>query len=303
MFELFVEPWLHGDWMWRGMLASLLVAVPCAFIGVFLYLRRMSMVSDALSHVALPGIVAAFLITGQIEGPWLFVGALVTGVLSTVLIELIAKSKRVKSDASIGIVFTSLFAAGIIGLSSIRGAHLDADCVLFGNVLGISDSSLITLAIVAPLAIALVLIFFRWLAMVSFDAHMAAALGIPVAFVHYGLMVGVSTTTVAGFEAVGAVLVIAFVIIPAAAAHLVADRLSHMISVAVAVAVVSTFIGMYSSIWFNCSSAGAIVVAMGTLYAVMFLFAPTHGRVSRFVAQQTPRVPSQPMSAEPQLGE
>ncbi len=290
MLDLLVDPWTWGAWMWRGMLAAILVAVPCAVLGVFLYLKRMSLLSDALAHVALPGIVAAFLLSGEMEGPFMLFGAATVGVGAAWLIETLSRRPNVRPDAAVGIVFTTLFAAGVILLSTqVHDAHIDTDCVLFGNVLAISNDTLWMLAVAAPVVLVGVAIFWRWLAISSFDPVLAVNVGVPVTAVHYGLMTGVSLTTVAGFEAVGAVLVIALVIVPAATAHILANRLSTMVGIAVVHAVLSTVIGMYASVWLNCSSAGAIVVAGGVLYALVFLLAPRYGAFARLFNRRRTR--------------
>ena len=263
MYDLLIEPWTAGAWMWRGMLASILAAIPLAVLGVFLYLRRMSLVADALSHVALLGIVAAFLLTGSLEGPVMLAGAAAVGLIAAIAIEALARRPNVRSDAAIGIVFTVLFALGVILVStSVHDAHIDTQCVLFGNVLAISNRALWMLAIVAPAVLLLVAIFYRWLALSSFDPVRATSIGIPVTALHYGMMSAVSVTTVASFETVGAILGIALMIVPAATAHLVSDRLITMLGVAVAHAIASAIGGMYLSVWFNASTAGAIVVVL-----------------------------------------
>lgn len=297
MFDALIEPWTWGAWMWRGMLAAGLVAIPCAVLGVFLYLKRMSLISDALAHVALPGIVVAFLLTGSLDGPTMILGAALVGLLSSFLIEALSKRPNVRPDAAIGIVFTVFFAAGIVLLSTlVKDAHIDTDCVVFGNVLAISDRTLYTLVVVAPIVLGLVAVFWRWLAITSFDANLARNLGIPVVAVHYGLMTAVSVTTVASFEAVGAILVIALIIVPAATAHILTDRLETMTAVAVLHAVVSTVVGMYASVWLNCSSAGAIVVVGGLLYICAFMFGPRHGVVSGWFRRRNNRTRARAVS-------
>lgn len=289
MYDLFVEPWTSGAWMWRGMLASALAAIPLALLGVFLYLRRMSLVADALSHVALLGIVAAFLLTGSLDGPVMLAGAAVVGMLAAVAIEALARRPKVRPDAAIGIVFTILFALGVILLStSVHDAHIDTQCVLFGNVLAISDRALWMLGAVAPLVVVGIAIFYRWLAITSFDVTTAVSMGVPVGALHYGLMSAVSVTTVASFETVGAILAIALMIVPAATAHLVADRLSTMLLTAVAHAIVSAVLGMYASVWFDASTGGAIVVVGGVLYAIAFIFS-RHGVLRGALARRARR--------------
>lgn len=283
MIDFLVDPWTWGDWMWRGMLTVNLVAIACAVLGVFLYLRRMSLLADALAHVALPGIVVAFLISGSLDGPLMLAGAAGVGLLSAAAIQGLANRPNIKSDAAIGIVFTSFFAVGVILLSTVvRDAHIDTQCLLFGDVLGISDRALNLVLFVVPIILFLVFIFYRWLAISSFDMSFAASIGVPVAAVNYGLMTAVTVTTVAGFEAVGAILVIALIIVPAATAHLLADRLITVIALSVLHAVISCWVGLYLAIQINTSAAGAIVVVGGLLYLLAFLFAPTHGRVNLY---------------------
>ena len=295
MLDALIDPWTYGAWMWRGTLAAILAAVPCAMLGVFLYLRRLSLIADALTHVALPGIVAAFLLSGSIDPFPMLIGAGGVGLLSAMAIEGLSRRTSVRSDAAIGIVFTALFSVGVIALSIfVQDAHIDTQCVLFGDVLGISDDSLLLLSIVAPGVIAAVLFFYRWLAVASFDPQMAASLGVPVAAVHYGLMGAVSVTTVASFEAIGAILAIAFIVVPAAFAHIFCDRLHTMLLTAVAHSISSAVIGMYVAVYFDVSAAGAIVCVGGSLYALAFLFAPRHGAATRLLAPSNTRARQRP---------
>lgn len=283
LYELFIEPWMLGQWMQRGVLAAMLASVPCALIGVFLYLRRLSLVADALSHTALPGIVIAFLLSGSLSSPVLLLGALLSGGVTTAAIEYVSRSKLVRSDAAIGIVFSSLFAVGVILLSVfVKDAHIDTQCMLFGDVLGISDESLWTLAMVSPSVLIGVLVGWRALVLTSFDADFARTLGWPVSSMHYMLMGAVALVTVAAFEAIGAILAIAMLIVPAATAHLLADRMRGMILWALLHACSSSLLGMYAAVWFDVSAAGAIVLVEGALYLVAVLFAPAHGILQKF---------------------
>ncbi|MBH24688.1 MAG: iron ABC transporter [Myxococcales bacterium] len=269
LYELFIEPWTIGDWMWRGVLVSSLVAISCAILGTFLYLKRLSLLADAMAHVALPGIVAAYLLTGSQSTPTMLLGAILAGLVTSGLIRFVERYGHARTDAAIGIVFTSLFALGILLLSTFaRDAHLDLNCVLYGNVLGVADHSLILLAVVTVAIVALTVLFFRPLQLATFDPALAAAFGLPVGLIHAGLMGTLSVTTVASFEAVGAILVIAAIITPAATAHLIAKRLETMLLVAVAHGLLSAVLGMYLSIWLECSSAGAMVTTGALLYAV-----------------------------------
>ncbi|RAL23569.1 iron ABC transporter [Lujinxingia litoralis] len=266
--------------MWRGMLTLNLVAITSAVLGVFLYLRRMSLIADALAHVALPGIVVAFLVTQSLHGGVMLAGAALMGLLTAAAIEWVSRRPTVRSDAAIGVVFTALFALGVILLSTrVRDAHIDTHCLLYGDVLGVSDRALGLVGVTAPAVLGLVAVFYRWLNVSSFDPKYAVALGIPVSALSYGLMSAVTVTAVAGFEAVGAVLVIALIIVPGATAHLLARNLKGMLLVSVAHGVLSSWVGMYLAIALNISAAGAVVVVGGLLYAVAFVFAPGHGRL------------------------
>jgi len=264
-----VEPWTWGAFMARGALAATLVAVPCAVLGVFLYLRRMSMLADALAHIALPGIVVAWAISGGLHPGAMLAGAVGVGLAATWGIEAISRRARVRSDAAIGIVFTALFAAGIIAVSTVaRDVHIDTDCVLFGDLLAVSDDTLTLLSLLAPASLLAVVLGWRWLAVTSFDPRFAAAVGVPVVAVHYALTTTVTAVAVAGFEAVGAVVPIALLVLPAATAHSLTHRLTSMVAVAVAHALLASFGGLYVAVWFDVTPAGAIAVVGGLLYGL-----------------------------------
>lgn len=282
MLDLFITPWLQGDWMWRGVLIASLVAVSCGLLGVFLYLRRLSLISDALSHVLLPGIVIAYLLGGVSSHAFVLMVAIMTGLITTFLIGAVSRHQKVKEDAAIGIVFTALFALGIILLNMFaRDVHLDAQCVFYGDVLGVSDDSLWIMGGVALLVALSVMLFYKQLLVASFDPVMAVSVGISPVLVHYGLMALLSVTTVSAFEAVGAILVIAMVITPAATAHLLTDRVPAMLALAVAHGLLSALLGMYTSVWFNTSSAGAMVGVGFLLYVLAFLLSPRYGYIAK----------------------
>ena len=288
MIEMWTDPWALESW-WRGLAGAMLASTPCALVGVFLYLRRMSLVADALSHIALPGIVVAFLLSGSVAPAPMLLGAVSLGVVSSVAMDVLAKRAAVRSDAAIGIVFTALFALGIVLLSMfVQDAHIDTQCTLFGDVLAISDDALLLLACVTPAILCAVVLCWRWLTVVCFDPGFAHTLGLPVTLVHYALMAGASGATVASFEAVGAILAIALIVIPAATAHLLCDRMHTMLAVAWGHGLLSALVGMYLAYWLDVSASGAIVLSQGTLYLLAFLFAPHHGALSRVLTRRTP---------------
>ncbi len=293
MMELDQDSW----WM-VGM--SFLVALPCALLGVFLILRRMSLVGDAISHSALPGIVVAFAFVGDLSSPWLLVGAALAGLLVTFLIEQIHRHTRIKQDSAIGIAFTSLFALGLILIRVIIGdkVHLHQDMVLEGNlqhvayaetvgVMGLDvPDSLIPAAVVAAGTVILMIIFYRVLTLSSFDSGLAASFGYKPAVVHYGMMAVISVVVVSAFEAVGAILVIALLILPGATAYLCTHRLKLLLVLSVLHALVSSVMGMYFSVWLNGKESAGVVVAGTGLFVLAWMFGPADGVVIKAVQRR-----------------
>ncbi|RIX53049.1 metal ABC transporter permease [Paenibacillus nanensis] len=275
------------------LLTGSLVAACCGIVGVFLVLRKMAMIGDAISHSVMPGIVIAFLISGSRDSMLMMFAALVFGLITVLLIGLFQRS-GIQSDASIGVVFTALFAIGVILVSLFaRQVHLDQDAILYGeiafvhwNLWEIGGMSLGPKAVwllgVTLLVISLIIgLFYKQFKICSFDPALAAAIGIPVAFFHYLLMGLVSMATVSSFESVGAILVVGMLIVPASTAYLLTEKLGTMIALSIAAGIVSTFIGYSASIWLDASIAGCIVCAAGLLFLAAFLFSPTQGLVVR----------------------
>ena len=285
------DPW---GWM---MLVCFFVALPCALLGSYLILRRMSLVGDAISHSALPGIVVAFAFVGDLSSPWLLVGAAVAGVLVTFLIEQIHRRTRIKQDSAIGIAFTSLFALGLVLIRVLLGdkVHLDQDCVLEGNLshvayaekvsfLGLKvPDMLITSLIVAVCTIVLLVVFYRVLTLSSFDAGLAASFGYRPGVVHYLLMAVLSVVVVAAFEAVGAILVIALLILPGATAYLCTHRLKMMLFLSAVHAGISSILGVYISIWFNGKASAGVVIAGTLLFLLAWMFGPADGVIVKAI--------------------
>ena len=265
-------------------LTASFIAMSCALIGTFLILRKMAMVGDAISHAVLPGIVLAYLIAGNRDSIFMLMGAVALGVCATVLIELFHKKTRLQEDASIGVTFTWLFALGVILISAFTGqVDLDQDCVLYGEIayvpLDLWFSSAGANLGPRPLWIAgamfiFVLLFiivgYRGLFITSFQPEYAAILGISTVAWHYALMSMVSVTTVISFESVGAILVVALLIVPAAAAYLITESLKPLLILASAFGVLSSVLGYYLAKWLDGSIAGAISAVAGLIFLVAF---------------------------------
>jgi manganese/zinc/iron transport system permease protein len=276
------------------LLTGACVAASCALVGTFLVLRRMALLGDAISHAVLPGIVLAFLATGSRAIVPMVIGAGALGVLTVFLVQALTQSRRMHEDASIGVVFPALFSIGVILVSRYTAqVDLDLDCVLYGEIayvpldtvhlggtLHLPRALLVTAAILV-LDLALVLLFYKELKLASFDPELAAALGFSPLLVHYTLMSAVSVTVVGSFESVGAILVVAMIIVPPAAAYLLTERLSRMIAVAVAIGLLSTLAGYGLARALDASIAGGMAVSAGAFFLAAWVLSPRQGVIAR----------------------
>ncbi|MFQ3214978.1 MAG: manganese/zinc/iron transport system permease protein [Marivirga sp.] len=267
-------------------LTGSLVAVCCAILGCFLILRKMAMVGDAISHAVLPGIVLAFLWSGSRDSVTMLIGAGTLGIISTFIIEFLNNKGKLQSDASIGVTFTWLFALGVILISAFAGqVDLDQECVLYGEIayvpldtimlsngIDIGPQALYLLGAVLLMVITFVSLGFNQLKITSFDPQYAISLGISATLWNYLLMAFVSFTTVASFESVGAILVVAFLIAPPATAYLLTKKLKKMIFLACLVGILSAIGGHFLAISINGSIAGAMATVAGLLFAIAFIF-------------------------------
>lgn len=261
-----------------------LVASSTGMLGNLLLLRKMSMMGDALSHAVLPGIVVAYLISGSRASIPLFVGAIVMGVLTTFLIQFFSSKGKMQSDAAMGTVFTFLFAVGVILVTKFAGeADIDADCVLHGELafVPLQTSSFLGLGVPTPVwtllgLLAVIQIIFwtgykGWL-ITSFNPEYAQSVGIRTVLWHYSLMAATSVATVVSFESVGAILVIAFLVVPAATAYLLTDKLPLMTIIILIHGLVSSTLGYFISDALEASISGSIAVMSFILFAGAFLW-------------------------------
>lgn len=287
-------------------IVGMLTAVSCALLGNFLMLRKMSMMGDAISHAVLPGLAIAFLVTGARASFTMFIGAAIVGVLTAVFTQWISRFGKVDQGASMGIVFTTLFAMGLVLIvQAADHVDLDAGCVLYGAIeltpldvvwrtelLGLTVNLPRAVVVLAPVCLmnaVFVILFFKELRISSFDPELASTMGINAERMHYLLMTLVAITTVAAFEAVGSIIVIAMLIVPAATAHLLTDRLHCMVWASVGLAMLSAVLGHVFAIslpgWLGLdhnlvnatSTSGMMAVAAGLVFTVALFLAPKHG--------------------------
>lgn len=280
-----------------------LVAIACAIPGTFLVLRKMAMISDAISHSILPGIVVGFFITQDLNSPLLILLAAMTGVLTVVLVEKIQQTKLVKEDTAIGLVFPALFSIGVIMIAKYANdVHLDIDAVLLGELaftpfdriyydgMDLGPKSLSVISIILLVTLALLFAFYKELKMSTFDAGLATSLGFSPAIIHYGLMSVASITTVGAFDAVGAILVVALMIAPAAAAYLLTTNLTKMIVLACFFGVFSAIAGYWFANYLDASIAGSIATMLGLVFLVVYLFAPIKGLIAVLYREKQQRI-------------
>jgi manganese/zinc/iron transport system permease protein len=283
---IFTEPWTtQFDGTSQIVLMGFLVCLSCGVIGNFVVARRLALVGDAISHSLLPGIAIAFIFTASRSVPAMFIGAAIAGITTTLLIEFIHRKSRVKPDAAIGIVFTTLFAMGVVVISLwLDKVHLDPDCVLYGEIgfvplheplsiggFELGSRPLATMGIVAVLDLLVVVVFYRQLLVTSFDPGLARSLGMPVKATHHGLMIALAFTIVASFEAVGVVLVIAMLIFPAVTAGFFFQRMPSLLWSVAPLSLGYAFGGFHLATWLDCSIAGAMVVVAGFLFTVAWI--------------------------------
>lgn len=279
---------------WIVLTASL-VGFSCGLIGVFLILRKNAMMADAISHTVLLGIVVAFIITKEVSGIYMVIGGILAGLLTAYLVQWL-HSLDVQHDASMGIVFTTLFAIGVILIATSTGnAHLDIQHALMGEItfipfntmtvplIGEVPKATVLLSVVLIVVLFFIIAFYKEWKITSFDPALAASLGIPVLFLHYLFMSLVSVTTVASFDAVGAIMVVSMLITPAASAYLWTDRLSIMLVLSSLFGILSAFIGYYIAAWIDTSISGSMAFATGLLFIISFLFSPKHGMIRKYV--------------------
>lgn len=305
---LILDPWTP-QWL-AETVCSMLVGITCGVLGCFVVLRRMALIGDALAHAVLPGVVIAFIapvllvsfagwvqldVFGMDAAAWLpfggkpphevnpmvmLVGALIAGLATAVLINLVGRFSRTKEDSAIGIVFTALFALGIILISALpRGTHFDLKCFLFGDPLAVGQSDLIMMSVICPAVLAVVAALYHRLKLVSFDPLVAAAMGVSVTATHYLLMGMLSATIVAGLRTTGVILVVAMVITPASAAYQLTNRFSVMIGLAGVFGAASAGAGMSLAFMTNSPTGPAMVLVAVVIFGIAVVFSPAHGVV------------------------
>lgn len=284
------------------MVTGALVGIAATLVGTFLVLRGNSMLSDAISHSVIFGIVIVWLLTRQQSGPVQVAGAALAGVLTVFLTELLASTRRVRHDAAIGLVFPVLFSIGVLLLNIYaRDVHIDEHTVLLGEIGFIwldtvtiaghrVPQALLTMGAMTLVNLTYVVLLYKELKLATFDAALARALGFAPGLLFYSLLTLTSATAVAAFDAVGVVLFIAFVIVPPAAAYLLTDRLWLMLAYGSMIAIASSILGYALALAWNVSIGGMMAVMTGVFLVVAFLLGPRHGLLAQELRRRGERL-------------
>lgn len=272
--------------MIESLYVLIMTAIACSVIGVFLVLRNLAMISDAISHSVLLGIVVAYFITKDITSIYLIIGAAVFGVLTCACIEILAKTKLITEDASVGIIFPLFFSLAVILITRYaRNVHIDTDIVLMGEIILVPFTrfklsfidiprSMFIMIVVFVANMLFILINFRKLKISTFDNVFAGAIGISTGILYYTFMGMVSLTAVASFESVGAILTISFFIAPAASAYLITKDLKMTILVSIIYAIINSYIGFHLAVALNVSISGMCATVSGLTFLCTVLFYP-----------------------------
>lgn len=274
MMTYLIEPFTYS-FMQRGLTAGVLIGIAGAVLSAYVVWRGMAFLGDALAHIILPGIVAAFIL-----GINLMIGALVAAIAAALGIGWLTSGDRIREDTAIGILFSGFFALGVLMLSQVRSMQ-DLSHILFGDILGVSGTDLWLMLAVVVIVIGGVVLFYKELLVTSFDPGHSIAIGLSPSLVRYALLILLALTVVTAIQAVGVVLVIALLVTPAATASLLTRRLPWIMVIGAGLAVLSALVGLYASYYANVASGSAIVLTLTGFFLLAFVFAPGSGLVWR----------------------
>lgn len=281
----FFNDLMQYQFLQEALWVSIAVGIGCGVVGSFIILRGLALMGDAISHAVIPGVAISYMV-----GINFFYGAIVFGILSALGMGYIKENSKIKSDASIGIVFTAFLALGILLISKIQ-TPIDLNNILFGNVLTVNPMDrYLTYGVVAAILLAVIL-FYKEMLLTTFDPIMAKVGGLPVKFINYMIMVMLTVMTVASIQTVGAILVVAMLITPASTAYLLTNKLSTMLWVSSGISVLSSFIGLFLSSTYNLPSGVVIVLVAASIFIIVFFLAPKKGilwmKKAQFKTQKT----------------
>jgi manganese/iron transport system permease protein len=287
-----LEPWQHV-FMQRALLVAVMSGIVCGIVGSHVVLRGIAFIGDTVAHAVFPGVAIAFVLQAN-----LVLGGAVAGVVTAILIGVFAQNRRLKEDTVIGVLFAAAFGLGIVVLSSAPGYSGSLESFLFGQILGISDRDVATVAVAGAALLALTVALHKELVAVSLDRETARAAGLPVFWLDIALYTMVTVAIVISLQAVGNILVLALLITPAACARLLTDRLAVMMLLAPAIAATAAVTGLYLSYHLNLAAGGLIVLVTTGLFLASWCLAPRHGLLARLRAHSRPATGTVPAATE-----
>ena len=288
MIDLFLTP-LTETYFQKALIGGSIVAVVAGVVGCLVVLRRMAFLGDALSHAMIAGVAGGYLVMKllfnlEAHAPGMLLGSLIAAISTVALISFVSRISRVKEDTAIGIMYTGIFALGVVAVSIFRHyIHIDLMHFIMGDILGVADTDLWVSAFVAALVLTILIFFFRHFQLATFDPIMAASIGLPVVFLDYVLTTCVSLVVVSAVSMVGVILVVGLLITPAATAYLLSDRLDKMMFLAALFGVTSVIGGLYLCVWLDSSGGGAIMLFCTLQFLVVLTVAPKYGLLSRWI--------------------
>ena len=274
MINFLIEP-LSFEFMRLALLAAILLGILCAVVGTYLIVQGMGLLGDVIAHAVLPGLAIAFFF-----GVDIFIGAFISGTLSTFVITWIQSQSRIKVDVAMALVFSGFLALGIT-LITVLKSKLDLHQFLFGDILGVTTTDVMRTGAIAILILLLVNLFYKELLFYTFDPLGAQAMGLPVTVIRFGLTAAITLTIIASMQAVGVVLVVSLLIAPGITAYLLVKELHQMMICGAIIGIISSVTGMYISYYLNVPSGAAIVLVVSGLFLLTLLFSPTQGILTR----------------------
>jgi manganese/iron transport system permease protein/iron/zinc/copper transport system permease protein len=291
IYHTFIAP-LRETFFIKALIGGSVAAIVCSVVGCLVILRRMAFLGDALSHAMIAGVASGYLFmkvlfNTEAHAPSMLLGSLIAAVVTVASIGFVSRVSRVKEDTAIGIMYTGVFAAGVVLVSIFRNyIHIDLVHFIMGDVLGVADQDLWVAAIAAALVLSVIVLFYRQFQLTSFDPVMAASIGMPVVLIDYALTTCVSLVVVSAVSMVGVILVVGLLITPAATAYLLCDRLDRMMILAAVFGVTSVIGGLYLCIWLDSSGGGAVMLFCTFQFLVVLIMAPRYGLLSNWLRRR-----------------
>jgi len=288
MYDLLIAP-LTETYFQKALIGGSIVAIVAGVVGCLVVLRRMAFLGDALSHAMIAGVAGGYLVMkllfdAEAHATGMLLGSLLAAITTVALISFVSRISRVKEDTAIGIMYTGIFALGVVAVSIFRHyIHIDLMHFIMGDILGVADTDLWVSAFVAALVLTILILFFRHFQLATFDPVMAASIGLPVLLIDYILTTCVSLVVVSAVSMVGVILVVGLLITPAATAYLLSDRLDRMMVLAALFGVTSVVGGLYLCVWLDSAGGGAIMLFCTLQFLVVLAVAPKYGLFARWL--------------------